>query len=124
MKITLADALSKLPLPATAKWPLGAWDAQMMAHGTMSVSIFAPKGTDFRTSHEQAELSMVVAGSGEFVYDGEVHSFAPGDVLFAAAGVEHRFTRFTPDFVARVVFMARAAVKAVRLTAETSDQKL
>jgi len=30
--------------------------------------------------------------------------FAPGDALFVPAGVEHRFTRFTPDFVTWVIF--------------------
>lgn len=29
MKITIADALAKLPLPATEKWKLGVWDAKL-----------------------------------------------------------------------------------------------
>ncbi len=47
MKATVADALAQLPLPKTDKWPLGVWDVQVMAHGTMTVEIFAPKDTDF-----------------------------------------------------------------------------
>ena len=30
--------------------------------------------------------------------------FAAGDCFFVPAGVEHRFTRFSPDFAAWVVF--------------------
>ena len=104
MRATVEEALARLPLPATEKWPLGVWDAQVMAHGTMLVEIFAPKEQDFQTPHEQDELYIVVSGSGEFVVGGETHDFGPGDVLFAAAGVDHRFTRFTLDFVTWVVF--------------------
>jgi mannose-6-phosphate isomerase-like protein (cupin superfamily) len=104
VNVSLKDALSKLPLPATGKWPLGVWDTEAMAHGTMSLEIFAPKETDFQTPHEQDELYIVMSGSGEFVSDGVSYDFAPGDVLFVPAGVEHRFVRFTPDFVTWVVF--------------------
>lgn len=104
MKATVADALAQLPLPKTDKWPLGVWDVQVMAHGTMTLEIFAPKGTDFQTPHEQDELYVIVSGSGEFVSDGQPYTFAPGDVFFVPAGVEHRFTRFTDDFVTWVIF--------------------
>ena len=104
MKGSLSEALAKLPLPATAKWPLGVWDAEVMAHGSMTVEIFAPKETDYQTPHQQDELYIVVSGSGEFVSAGVTYPFAPGDVLFVAAGVENRFVRFTPDFVTWVVF--------------------
>lgn len=103
-KATLSEALGKLPLPATSKWPLGVWDTKMLAHGTMSVEIFAPKEHDFQTPHEQDELYIIVTGTGEFVSDGQPYTFYPGDVLFVPAGIEHRFTTFTPDFVAWVVF--------------------
>jgi mannose-6-phosphate isomerase-like protein (cupin superfamily) len=76
----------------------------MIRHSTMSVSIFAPKETDFQTPHTQDELYIIVSGTGEFMLDGQTTSFAPGDVLFVAAEVPHRFTRFTPDFVCWVVF--------------------
>jgi mannose-6-phosphate isomerase-like protein (cupin superfamily) len=104
VKATVAEALERLPLPKTEKWPLGVWDATVLAHGTMSVSIFAPKEADFQTPHEQDELYIVVTGTGQFTMDGHTGSFAPGDVLFVPAGVEHRFSAFSPDFVAWVVF--------------------
>ena len=104
MKATVAEALAKLPLPATEKWKLGVWDAEVMRHGSMFVEIFAPKETDFQTPHTQDELYVIVSGSGEFVLGDTTYTFGPGDVLFAAAGVEHRFTQFTPDFVCWVIF--------------------
>jgi mannose-6-phosphate isomerase-like protein (cupin superfamily) len=104
VKATVSEALGKLPLPATAKWPLGVWDTEVIAHGSMSVSLFAPKETDFQTPHEQDEVYIIVTGTGEFICDDQPYSFAPGDVLFVPAGVTHRFTQFTPDFAAWVVF--------------------
>jgi mannose-6-phosphate isomerase-like protein (cupin superfamily) len=104
MKAPADGALARQPLPATEKWPLGVWDAQVMAHGTMSVEIFAPRERDYQTPHQQDELYIVVSGSGEFVVGERVYEFGPGDVLFAAAGVDHRFAHFTPDFVTWVVF--------------------
>lgn len=104
MKVTLTEALARLPLAANEKWPLGVWDAEVMRHGTMSVEIFAPKEQDFQTPHEQDELYFIVSGSGEFWLKGETMPFGAGDVIFVPAGVEHRFTGFTPDFVTWVVF--------------------
>jgi mannose-6-phosphate isomerase-like protein (cupin superfamily) len=104
MKISLAEALAALPLEKTEKWPLGVWDAQQFARGSLSVSIFAPNERDFQTPHEQDELYFVIAGAGEFTSDGIQYNFGPGDAFFVPAGVEHRFTRFSPDFAAWVVF--------------------
>jgi len=103
-RATLAEARARLPRPATPKWPLGVWDAEALAHGTMSVSLFAPKEADFQTPHDQDELYIVMAGRGRFVAAGESFPFGPGDVLFVPAGEEHRFTEFSPDSAAWVVF--------------------
>jgi mannose-6-phosphate isomerase-like protein (cupin superfamily) len=112
MKVSVAEALAQLPQPKTEKWPLGVWDAEMLAHGTMSLTVFAPKETDFQTPHEQDEIYVVVSGSGEFVADGRIYAFAPGDALFVPAGVDHRFTRFTPDLVTWVIFYGRSGGEA------------
>ncbi len=104
VKVSLSEAQAKLPLPATPTWPLGVWDTEVIAHGSMTVSLFAPKETDFQTPHDQDEVYIVMAGTGEFVCDGQPYTFAPGDVLFVPAGVAHRFTHFTPAFTAWVVF--------------------
>ncbi len=104
VKATVNEALARLPLPATPKWPLGVWDTEVIAHGSMTLSLFTPKETDFQTPHELDEIYIIVTGAGEFVCDGQPYGFAPGDALFVPAGVEHRFTRFTPDFAAWVIF--------------------
>jgi len=70
----------------------------------MSLLLFTPRGRDYQTPHEQDELYVVHRGTGEFVLDGERAAFGPGDVLFAAAGREHRFERFSDDLVLWVVF--------------------
>ena len=74
------------------------------ARGTMVLELYAPRGTDDQKPHSQDELYIVAKGSGTFVCAGEHHEFGPGDVLFAAAGVEHRFVEFTDDFETWVVF--------------------
>ncbi len=103
-KAGIAEALARLPRPKTDKWPLGIWDIDAIAHGTMSVSVFAPKTTDFQTPHVQDELYVVMSGTGVFVANNIQCSFAPGDVIFVPAGIEHRFVEFTPDFATWVVF--------------------
>ena len=99
-----AEALARLPQPRTDKWPLGIWDIDAIAHGTMSVSVFAPKTTDFQTPHVQDELYIVMSGTGLFVANNIQYGCAPGDVLFVPACIEHRFVEFTPDFATWVVF--------------------
>ena len=61
VKPTLAENLAKLPLPATEKWRDGVWDVEAFAHGTMSTILFAPRGTDYQTAHQQDELYFVRA---------------------------------------------------------------
>ena len=48
---------------------------------------------------------MVASGRGEFVSEGGGRvSFGPNDLLFAAAGVAHRFENFSDDFAVWVLF--------------------
>jgi mannose-6-phosphate isomerase-like protein (cupin superfamily) len=75
-----------------------------MEHGTMKLRYYAPRGADPQTPHGQDELYVVASGRGTFVVGGQRVSFGPGDVLFAAAGVEHRFEAFSEDFATWVVF--------------------
>lgn len=73
-------------------------------HGSMRVGLYAPRGSDMQTPHDQDEIYIVQSGSGTFVKAGERVAFRPGDVLFVEAGVEHRFVDFTDDFETWVVF--------------------
>jgi mannose-6-phosphate isomerase-like protein (cupin superfamily) len=94
--LTLADALAALGQDAMF--------AEVLAHGTLSVEIYAPRGVDPQTPHRRDELYVVVSGRGEFLNGKERHPFGPGDVIFVPAGVVHRFENFTDDFVTWVVF--------------------
>ena len=99
-----------LPVRATldeakrAPIPPGFRSAELMRHGSMVLRYYSPKGGDPQAPHEQDELYIVANGHGTFACAGERVPFGPGDVLFAAAGAEHRFETFSADFGTWVVF--------------------
>lgn len=78
--------------------------AQLMQHGSMTVEYYAPQGADLQTPHQQDELYVIASGTGIFSRDGVRVPFAPGDVLFVPAGMEHRFEQFSTDFATWVIF--------------------
>jgi mannose-6-phosphate isomerase-like protein (cupin superfamily) len=104
MRIALAEAMSKLPLPATARWTEGVWDIEPFAHGSMSLVLFTPRGIDYQSAHDQDELYFVLKGSGVLLIEGTRHPFVAGDALFVAANKAHRFEEFSPDLVTWAVF--------------------
>ncbi len=77
---------------------------ELFRHGTLRVSLYAPRGSDPQTPHSQDEIYVIVSGTGRFRRGTEETSFAPGDVLFVPAGEEHRFVEFTDDFATWVFF--------------------
>jgi mannose-6-phosphate isomerase-like protein (cupin superfamily) len=56
----------------------------------------------------------VVSGRGEFVRGTTRASFAPGELLFVAAGEAHRFEHHTPDTAVWVIFGPGAGAMARR----------
>jgi hypothetical protein len=62
--MSLADAVSQLPLPATERWPEGVWDTEAFADGYMTVTPFTTRGMDYQSSHRQDELCIVLKGRG------------------------------------------------------------
>jgi len=96
--LTVAGALAKLPGPA------GQRSVELFRHGTLSVKFYAPRGSDPQKPHTRDEVYVVVSGSGRFWLAGCSQPFAPGDVLFAPAGIEHRFVDFSDDFGVWVFF--------------------
>jgi mannose-6-phosphate isomerase-like protein (cupin superfamily) len=84
--------------------PSGSRSSLLMQHGSMKLRYYAPRGTDPQTPHDQDELYVIASGRGTFLVGGERVPFGPGDVLFAAARVEHRFEGFSDDFATWVVF--------------------
>lgn len=104
MRIPLIDVQAKLPLPAIESWPEGVWDIEALAHGSMSVILFTPRGRDYQTSHNQDELYIVVKGSGALLVEERRFPFVEGDVLFVPANKAHRFEDFSDDLVTWAVF--------------------
>jgi mannose-6-phosphate isomerase-like protein (cupin superfamily) len=97
-KISLSTALERLP------GPQGEASVSLFEHGSLVVKLYAPRGEDKQTPHSRDEIYVIARGAGEFVC-GEVREpFSPNDVLFAAAGVAHRFEHFSEDFAVWVFF--------------------
>ena len=103
-KISSSALLARIPGPPSPKWPEGAHHVVALSHGTMSLELYAPKGTDPQTPHRQDELYLIQSGRGELVVENVRHACSAGDAFFISAGVEHRFERFSDDFTTWVVF--------------------
>ena len=97
-RITLAEALDRLP------GPQGERSVGVFEHGSLVVKLYAPRGHDPQTPHSRDEIYVVARGAGEFVCGGDRQALGQHDVLFAAAGVEHRFENFSDDFTVWVFF--------------------
>ena len=97
-RASLSEALARLPGSAGERF------ATVIEHGTLTVEIYAPRGTDPQTPHTRDEVYVVMSGSGWFVNGPERHRFGPGDVLFVPAGVAHRFEEFSDDLALWAMF--------------------
>lgn len=95
---TAAELQRQLPGPAGQRF------AVALERGSLSIELYAPRGSDPQQPHTRDEVYVVVSGRGEFVNGSERHAFAPGDLLFVPAGVEHRFEQFSDDLAVWVVF--------------------
>jgi mannose-6-phosphate isomerase-like protein (cupin superfamily) len=92
------EALARLPTPGGRRF------VECFRHGTLTLELYAPRGSDPQTPHTRDELYVVVAGSGTFVRDSGRAPFSAGDALFVPAGVAHRFEAFGDDLAVWVIF--------------------
>ena len=76
----------------------------VLRNGSMELGCYKPSGSDEQQPHDQDEIYIVQTGTGSFVRGKQTIAFAPGDALFVAAGVPHRFVDFSDDFAAWVIF--------------------
>jgi len=97
-KIDFSEALRRLP------GPQGEHNVVVFEHGSLVVKLSQPRGPDLQRPHSRDEIYVVAQGGGEFVCGGARQSVSPHDVLFAAAGTEHRFENFSDDFAVWVFF--------------------
>src|SRR5262245_61850031 len=98
LQSSVTNALLRLPGPAGERF------ATVFRHGSLEVEIYAPRGTDPQQPHTRDEVYFVVTGTGEYVCGDSRQPFGPTDILFAAAGVTHRFENFTNDLTLWVLF--------------------
>lgn len=104
MKFTVEEFSSQLPLPANDKWKEGVWDLEPFKKGNVTLVFFAPRGTDYQTSHDEDEFYFVARGNGELVIEGETFKCETGDAFFVPAGAAHHFENFTGDFATWAIF--------------------
>jgi len=96
--IHLADARARIPGPA------GEHSVSLLQRGTLNVKLSFPVAPNQQTPHAQDEVYVIVRGRGVLIHDGKRDQFESGDLLFVAAGTEHRFEAFTDDLAVWVVF--------------------
>ncbi len=109
MRAALAELLAQLPAPPTTAYPEGASFVRALAHGSMSVELYAPGGNaddgrDRQQPRPQDELYVVQCGHATLRIGAEAHHATVGDVLFVPAGADHHFERLTADFATWVIF--------------------
>jgi quercetin dioxygenase-like cupin family protein len=96
-RLTIPNALESL---ASADGPF----VELFQHGTLNVEFYKPHEVDSQQPHVRDEIYVVASGSGWFMNGDSRQKFETGEVLFVAAGVEHRFIDFSDDFATWVFF--------------------
>lgn len=77
---------------------------RLFNHGSLEVEVYRPVKVDLQQPHSRDEVYIIISGTGEFVSEGNRHTFAAGDFLFVPAGADHRFDKFSDDFATWVIF--------------------
>jgi mannose-6-phosphate isomerase-like protein (cupin superfamily) len=113
MHFTVDAALRRLPGAAGERF------VEEYRRGTLSIELYAPRGTDPQQPHRQDEVCVVVQGRGMFRNGDTRHAFGPGDLLFVPAGVVHRFEEFSDDLAVWVIFHGPQGGEGPHLTANT-----
>jgi len=96
--IRFADAAANIPTPQGERATL------VLKRGTLDVKLSIPVAPNVQAPHAQDELYVVVRGRGVLVHDGARDPFEAGDILFVAAGVEHRYEDFSDDLALWRIF--------------------
>jgi len=100
MKAWSPDDLETLRLAAERPY------LEFLREPSMSAGLYTlPAGaTDGQSPHNEDELYIVMAGRSQFTAGDQTRGAAPGDVIFVAAHVPHRFHDITEELRILVVF--------------------
>lgn len=96
--IRLAAAQKSIPGPSGERSTL------VLNRGTFDVKFALPVPSNGQTPHSQDEIYVIFRARGVLFHDGKRESFESGDLLFVAAGAEHRLEDFTDDVALWRVF--------------------
>ena len=96
--IRFAEAQTSIPGPSGERSTL------VLKRGTLDVKLALPVAPNEQTPHTQDEIYVIFRGRGVLFHDGKREPFESGDLLFVAAGVEHRLEDFTDDLALWRVF--------------------
>jgi mannose-6-phosphate isomerase-like protein (cupin superfamily) len=96
--IRLAEARAAIPGSENGR------SVQVLKLDTLDVVFGAPARPNEQAPHEQDEFYFIVRGRGVLFHDGRRDSFDAGDLLFVAAGTDHRFEDFGDDLLVWRVF--------------------
>jgi mannose-6-phosphate isomerase-like protein (cupin superfamily) len=96
-KATIEDALNHLALS-------GEIYRVLLNRANFELGVYRPVKVDLQRLHTRDELYIIMSGHGDFVLGLEQERVGQGDVLFVAAGTEHRFVDFSDDFSTWVLF--------------------
>ena len=110
-RMTLARAL------ASAQQSEDGLYGVLLEHGSLELGFYRPQAVDEQQPHDRDEVYIVASGHGEFQCGDARREFEAGEALFVPAGVEHRFSGFSEDFAAWVIFYGPSGGEADRAAA-------
>ncbi len=96
--LNYAGALQKLSEPGSERF------VSLAERGQLVVELYQPHKEDLQQPHSRDECYVITEGSGQFVMGDETVPFKPGDFLFVAAGVPHKFIEFGESMTCWVIF--------------------
>ena len=79
---------------------------EFLRHESMSLGLYVlpAGGVDPQIPHAEDEAYYIIAGRGQIRVAGEDRPVGPGDTVFVAKGVEHRFHRIETELTILVFF--------------------
>ena len=76
----------------------------LATRGSLTLELYQPQKLDHQQPHDRDECYVITEGTGMFQMGNETVPFLPGDFLFVAAGVPHRFVDFGDRMTCWVIF--------------------